>query len=301
MVYDSGVSGCKIRLARHTELAIVRRLVPNVYTASSAPDRVLVAAQPGDDEIIGVVAIAWRGWGKPPGFPIFIYVVDCARRHGLGRALVIEAARACRSDIDRFHGWMAAEAGTPEALFARAIGFQVHRRTLHFEADGLAFYSMIDAIHARIRRRARIPPGVTTVPLASVPHASVARLVSATFGSRYDVALANTLGSGAGGYDREKSVVLLVDNKVCGALLYRWAGGTPQIDVNVVAPQLRRGWGNVALLHHAVRNGLEAGARSFRFHCEDSIIDTVNLARRANAKLLRTVLEFSVALDDLLR
>lgn len=210
-----------------------------------------------------------------------------------------EAAALCRGDIDRFHGWTAIEPDAPAARFAAAMGMQVHRRTLHYEADGRAFFAMIDAIHARMGQHGRIPSQAATVPLGAVPHAAVARLVSSTFGSRYDRALAATAGAGPGGYDREKSVVLLVNGQVAGALLYHWADGTPRIDVNVVAPNLRRTWGNVLLLHHATRNGLEAGARTFRFHCEDGVTDTVNLARRAHALLLRTELEFSVALDAL--
>jgi hypothetical protein len=158
---------------------------------------------------------------------------------------------------------------------------------------------MIDRIHSRVQRRSRMPPDARIAPLASVPHARVARLVTEAFGSRYDAVLAATQGRGAGGYDREKSVVLLVRDQVCGALLYRWDDDCPDIEVNVVAPAFRGGWANIALLHAATRNGLDGGARRFRFKCEDAVIDSVNLARRAGAKLLRTTIEFCLPLDVL--
>jgi hypothetical protein len=72
------------------------------------------------------------------------------------------------------------------------------------------------------------------------------------------------------------------------------------VDVNVVTPALRRGWANLALLREATRNGLQGGARRFRFSCDDTVADSVNLARRANAILLRATLEFVVSLETLL-
>jgi GNAT superfamily N-acetyltransferase len=288
-----------IRVARDRDLASARRIVPNVYTARAAPDRVLIATRTGQNEIAGVAAVAWRTFGTVRGFPLFVQVVEHERRRGLGRALVQAAASESRGETQHLLSWTAFDEASAEAGFARALGFEVARRTLYFEADIHVFFRMIDRIHAQLARRNRIPSNARTVPLEGAPQGAVARLVGEAFDGRHDVALANTLNSGPGGYDKKKSVVLLIDEQVCGALLYRWVDNTPQIDVNVVAPHLRRRWANVALLHHATRNAIEGGARSFRFYCEDTVVDTVNLARRANAPLLHTTLEFAAAVDAL--
>ena len=104
---------------------------------------------------------------------------------------------------------------------------------------------------------------------------------------------AQLCGQGLINYDQDKSAVLLRGNEVKGALLYMWNDGNPIIDVNVVAPELRRGPANVLLLEAATRNALEGGGISFRFRCEEHVRDTVNLARRSGAKLARVQLAFT--------
>jgi len=298
MTLDTSTAQWSIRPAQRREAAVVRRLVPALYRADVAPDRVLVAAS--GDAIVGVASIAWRAFGKSPGFPLHVHVIEAARRRGCGRALVRAAAEACRHDTDRLHGWDSVEEGTPAARFAAAAGFTVLRRMLHYETDGEPFYAMVAAIHARLRQRGAIPPDAHTVPLAEAPHAEVAALLSEAFGSRYDDALSRIRTNAPGGFDAQCSVVLIVDGRAQGALLYRVADGLPVIDVRVVSPTLRGRWANVLLMHDATRNGLAAGARRFHFHCEDGNADTLSLARRVGAPALRTALEFSAPLETLL-
>lgn len=298
MATDTITAQWSIRPAQRREAAVVRRLVPALYKADVAPDRVLVAAS-GDD-VVGVASIAWRPFGKPPGFPLHVHVIEAARRRGCGRALVRAAAEASRNETDRLHGWDSVEEGSAAARFAGAAGFTILRRMLHYETDGEAFYAMVAAVHARLRERGAIPAGAHTVPLAEAPHAEVAALVSETFGSRYDEALARIRTNAPGGFDARCSVVLLVDGHARGALLYRVIDGLPVIDVRVISPALRGRWANVLLMHDATRNGLAAGARRFHFHCEDGNADTVSLARRAGTPVLRTALEFSAPIEALL-
>ena len=289
-----------IRFAAANDLAAVRRLTPAMYTTSSAPDQVLVAMRLGGTELAGAAAISWRAWGKPAGFPLHVSVVEPERRQGLGRALVRAAALACRGETERFYNWVAIEDGADPALFARAVGFDVHRRTLHYEADVLPLFTLVDAIHARLQQRGSIPANARTISLANAPAASVARLVSATFGTRYDVALSSIQGQMAGSYDTANSVVLVVNGEVSGALLCRWtAEGVPEIDVRVIAPHLQGRWANVALLRHIIHNSFTVGAKRFRFSCEDANTDTISLARRTHALLLQTRVEVTAPLEKL--
>jgi hypothetical protein len=210
------------------------------------------------------------------------------------------AALACRGETERFYNWIAIEDRTPQALFARAVGFDVHRRTLHYEADVLPLFTLVDALHTRLQQRGSIPSAAKTISLSEAPPAAVARLVSRTFGSRYDAVLASIQGKTAGSYDTGNSVVLVVDGQVSGALLCRWTtDGVPEIDVRVVAPDLQGRWANVALLRHITGNSFAVGAKRFRFNCEDANTDTVNLARRTHATLLQTRVELTAPLEKL--
>jgi ribosomal protein S18 acetylase RimI-like enzyme len=287
-----------VRPARHAELALVRRKVPLVFKAVHAPDRVLVADAPRR-ETVGVAAIAWNAWGVPSGFPIWIHVDEAFRRRGCGLALAAAVAREARPEIERVHLWQALDDGDDAGGFLRRIGFEPTRRVLHFEADGRRFFAMVARLHARLAARGRIPAGAHTLPLREAPFTDVAQLVSAAFGSRFELALAAARRRARDGYDADRSVVLIHQGRVQGALLYRWGNGIPEIDVNVVAPSLRRGWANVVLLHDATRNGLDGGADRFRFHCEDTVTDTINLARRAGAPLRRATTHWSARLVQL--
>jgi hypothetical protein len=170
----------------------------------------------------------------------------------------------------------------------------VRRRVLHFSADAAAFLAAIAPLVERLRVRGTIPASARVVALRDAPAREVARLVSATFGHRFDAALAAARRDVADGYDRARSVVVLVDERVAGALLFRWSAGMPVIDVNVVAPAFRRGFVNALLLEQATRNGLGGGAVRFAFHCGDDVRDTVNLARRAGATTTRVSVEWTL-------
>jgi GNAT superfamily N-acetyltransferase len=289
-----------IHSAVASELPQARRLMPEVYKMTSAPDQVLVAIKADSGEMVGAAAIAWQAWGRPPGFPLYVCVAEPERRQGLGRALVNSAAQACRGETERFHNWATIQESAGETLFARAVGFDVNRRVLHFEADVLPFFKAVDAIYARLRDRGRIPSHATTLPLSDVAAAPVARLVSSTFGSRYDLVLSSIQGNSGTPYDRSNSVVLLVGSEVGGVLLCRWSDGVPEIDVRVVAPHLQGRWANLAMLRHITARGVDLAVPRFRFQCDDANADTISLARRTNAMLRRTTVEFSAPLQKLI-
>ena len=282
-----------IRRARPDEHAAARRLAPRVFTVSRAPDRLLVARD-GHGELAGVAAVAWTAYGAPPGFPAWIEVAERARRRGCGRALAAAALADCAGEALRVHGWDALAPDEAGSSFAAAIGASVRRRLVHFLAHAAPFLAMIEPVVERLRARGTIPPTARIVPLAEAPLPEVARLVSATFGNRYDTALAAARHDGDGGYDRARSVVLTIDERVEGALLFTWTGGVPAIDVNVVAPAWRRTWANALMLEQATRNGLAAGAERFAFHCDDDVRDTMNLARRVHAAVTRVRLEWTL-------
>ena len=300
MAVNANTNALEIRPARRSEAAIARRMAPDVFTAETAPDGLLVACSPGDPHPVGVCAIAWRLWGAPPGFPLHVHVAEHARRKGIGRALVHAAAALCREDTVRFHSWDVIEEGNEAEAFARAVGFTLHRRTLYFDADLDACNALIEPIHRRLRDYGAIPANAEVVTLRDAPAGEVARLVSESFESHVDDVLANIRGHAPAGFDLEYSFVLLLDGAVCGALLQRSIGAMPQVEVSVIAPALRCGWATVLLLREATHRGIAAGARNIRFRCEDGVFDTVNLARRTGARPVRTTVEYSAPVAALL-
>jgi hypothetical protein len=167
---------------------------------------------------------------------------------------------------------------------------------LEFDADGARFYAMIKAIHDRLAKNGKIPADLRIVSLREAPLEQVTALVSREFA---DVPLSTVmaLSKGVINYDQDKSAVLMKGAEVKGALLYLWNDGNPVIDVNVVTPELRNGPGNVLLLEAATRKGLEGRATGFRFRCEEHVRDTLNLARRSNAKPAGVRLAFTRSLE----
>jgi hypothetical protein len=71
-------------------------------------------------------------------------------------------------------------------------------------------------------------------------------------------------------------------------MLCRRFGDVADIDVNVVTPELRRGWANVPLLEGMARRCHAVGGVRFRFSCEEHVRDTLNLARCSGARQLPT-------------
>jgi hypothetical protein len=285
-----------IRRAEAGEARACRMLMPETFTADFAPE-LWVAIDGSTSRIAGAAAVAWRPFLEPPGFPVQVHVVPPWRRRVSATALLGAASRAAIGSTSRLHGWSSVPEDSPAASFLMATGFGVRRRLLGFEADGPRFYAMIKAIHDRLTSAGKIPPGFKVVELREAATEAVASLVAETFRDTPGVILAG-IERGLVGYDAEHSVVLLDNGEVRGALLYKWNGGTPQIDINVVAPELRRSAANVLLLEAATRNGLDGGARSFRFSCEESVRDTMNLVRRAGATPTGATIAFTRPLPN---
>src|ERR1043166_6381971 len=98
MPANATMNALEIGPARRSEAALARRMVPQLFTAETAPDTLLVACAMDHSHPIGVCAIAWRFWGTPSGFPLHVHVAQRARRKGVGRALVRAAAGWCRDN-----------------------------------------------------------------------------------------------------------------------------------------------------------------------------------------------------------
>jgi len=271
-----------VRPARDSETRACRLLLPELFSATFAPE-LWVAVHPATSEIMAAAAVVWQPMPPGPGFPVQVHVASPYRRRGVGTALVRAVVDACRGATGCLHSWASEVENGPAAAFCTALGFVARNRVLEFEADGARFYAMIKSIHDRLSKAGKVAPDLKIVSLREAPFEQVVALVTREFA---DVPLATVvaLSKGLINYDQDKSAVLMKGTDVKGALLYLWNNGSPIIDVNVVAADVRHGAGNVLLLEAATRKGLEGRATGFRFRCEEHVRDTLNLARRSGAK-----------------
>lgn len=136
------------------------------------------------------------------------------------------------------------------------------------------------------RMAGKIPRDVVLVTLADAPAEGVVRLVAPQFASLpHDIAWRIRPGAHHG-YDRDVSLVLMRGTDVLGAMLVHRSGELAEVDVNVVAPQIRGRWANVLLLEGMARRARTAGVTCFHFFCEEHVRDTANLARRSGVHVL---------------
>jgi len=283
-----------IRPANDEEAYACRLLMPEAFSPHFVPE-LWVATATATSQLIGAAAVAWRPLGQPRGFALQVHVLPAERRRGIGTALVETIARTCAGETQHLHAWTFVNEGSEAEAFLKATDFAPRRRFLGFEANLPHSYTLIKAFYDRMSRIGKIPSALQIVALRAAPSQDVAALVAANFPDMpTDTALA--IARGLVGYDTLRSVVLLHNGVVKGALLYSWNGGQPLIDVNLVAPEIRHGAANVMLLEAAIRNALAGGADRLQFRCEATVHDTVNLARRAGAKSVAATVALTRAL-----
>lgn len=255
----------------------------------------LLAAR-ADGELVGAAALVWESWQTPAGFPFAVHVVPAARRRGIGWALVEAALALVEGETDGLWSLRNLPDDSEAAAFLRATDFTAAQRIAHFRVETAAFDRHLSAFVARLYRNHRIPASIRTVPLREAPLDAVARLVAAEFGSG-PLRLLRRMRAGLAadddnGLDFDRSTVVLDGDRVAGVLLSRWTGEHPAIEANVVAPAWQGSYVNALQLQVATRRGLEAGSTHFLFDCDETIHDSMNLARRGGAERLGTEARF---------
>ena len=278
-----------LRPARDAEARACRMLLPEMFTPSQAPD-LLVAVAETAPRLAGALALGWHPDPKDGALQVLLHVVPSWRRRGVGRALIEAAVARCRAP--RLRALQPVPAESDAAAFLSASGFGEFDLILYFETDGAAFLADMQSIKQRLQRTGRVPGGASVVRLRDAPPQPVADLVSRHFPRSPAQIMARLDPSSPAAYDLHNSVALLLDGAVRGALIYNWNGGLPIIEIRVVDQALRGGWANVLLLEQATRHGIECGATRFQFFADTHVTDTMALARRAGAVLIKTERHF---------
>jgi GNAT superfamily N-acetyltransferase len=265
--------------ARESEAAACLALLPE---AAGSMVELLIAKR--DAFVVGAAALWWRNDSDPPGFPLAIHVLPPDRRRGIGRRLLNHAIEIALDDAHGFWSRSPAADGGPAAAFLAACGFAARRREHHFEATFDALLAEVAPRANKLRDRSRVPEDIEIVPLAHAPLEEVGRLVGRELGGA-PATVIERLRARAGGSEaaNDRSRVALRDGKVEGAILWRVHEGVAIVEARVVHPRHRGGWLNVILLEDGLSRGKAEGLARLRFHCEDTVRDTLALARRCNA------------------
>lgn len=263
---------------RITEADEAERAACCAFAPEAADPRVVLLVARQDGDFAGVAAIQWESRMSLAGFGLQIRVLPALRRRGIGRALAAAAKAHCRGEAAGLWSARSHRLGTPAAAFLEASGFHAARGHHHFQVALGDFQAQIRPALDRARRREGERAPLRIVTLADAPLREVAWLVTAEFGA----GPGGLLGLLAQARTRDRlSQVALAGDGVAGALLGVAHGDRVHVDAWVVAPAHRRGVASLALFDAAVDAALAAGIGEITFDCEDTVRDTVRLARRA--------------------
>lgn len=276
------MSGVSITLATEREIAAGMALTPQLQ---GLPTEFLIARR--GEALIGAAGVVWRDKREAAGFPIVVEVLEAERRRGVGRRLVDAALALVRGEGDGLWSHNALEDGSPAAAFAAATGFSPQKRVLYFQAEVARVTDYVKPMIARLRARGHVPEGARIVPLGEAPPQEVGWLVSAAFGGGPGGAAAYLRSTPM--VEPDHSLAVMDGDEVAGVVLGRVDPQRgPTVEVATVAPRWRQGWANAVLTEAIADLGLRAGASQFRFHCDEDVLATMQLAARIEAVRERT-------------
>ena len=262
--------------ASDSEARACLALMPEV---KGAPVELLIARRRG--AFAGAAALFWESWTTPAGFPTIIHVVPGERRQGVGRRLLKAAAELVAPETDGLWSRTPVADDSDAAGFMRGCGFTPVRREHHFEAAIEALLADVAPKADRLRARGQLPADLRFDPLPQAPLDEISRMIAADLSGTAEASLVDL--QARVGRDDDRSHVIMCGAKAVGAVLWRIEGGVAVIDIRVVDRRLRGGWANVLSLEAGLRRGLDEGLTRMRFHCDDTVRDTMRLAKRCAA------------------
>lgn len=273
------MSELTVRPATEGEAPACLALLPGLR---AVPAELLIARRSG--ELAGAAGVVWRNGRDMAAFPLQVEVVPAARRQGVGRRLVAAAEALVRGETGGLASAQPLDRTGDAAAFARACGFTETRLEHHFRAEVGRVVQYARPLVARLRARGRIPDDVRILPLREAPLEEVGWLVSAEFGGGPESALAFLRGAGAAGaVDHDRSLAVMQGPQVAGVILGRFDDDGLVIEASIVAAAWRGGWANAAMIEAMAAIAEQSGADTFRFHCDDRVLDTMKVATRTDA------------------
>ena len=232
----------------------------------------------------GAAAIHWQSWSKPGGFPLSIHVMPEWRGQGVGRRLLAAAADLAAEETDGFWPFLPVAEQGVEARFMLAQGFRLHGRQLYFKAriDGLL--DNISPLLARLRRRTGHSNQVEIQAIPDHLYQTLGWMVSSELGGGPQSAAERMRRLAEAPDSKDRSQVAIIDGQAAGVILWRVENGEAIVDGRVVGIPWRGGPINLMLLEAGLLCGKAEGLVHVNFHCDETVKDTVSLARRAGAE-----------------
>ena len=266
---------------------MLRQLLP--YPAQEYAD-IFVAAGVDKPKPIGAAAI----WFTPSRhFPetgsFALHVVEAQRRRGAGRALLESLIAEARDIGAKQLRTSPLEEQTAGFQFLLACGFEFGTPAMTCEAPIENFARVTHPIYEQLQKRGKVPDGARIIPLSEAPREEVCRLVIDNLGFPSEH-VAERLRGTEHGFSQTISRVALLDGKLVGALLITYHKVMASVDATAVLPYHRNTWVNAALKYSAVEELIARGVTRVRFSANSiEHRDTAKLARRTNARILKTV------------
>ena len=267
-------------------------LLPQMFTAEQSPDA-LVAIQRGTPpRLAGAAASGTVHAPNALGFPFWLHVVPAFRRRGVGRGLLAAVAGHCRGRTPVLRALQPVPAGSRDAEFLTACGFTDFDEIRHFETGTRDFNTAMLRLCQKLERRGAIPATARVVRLRDAPADRVLSLIVAHFPGPLAPLRARLTPGQADSYDLDNSVAVMVGEQLAGVLINIWHGPVAVIELRIVNPAFRGSWVMPLLLEAATRNGMDAGCTLFRFFADTANADTMRLAARAGADLIKVERRF---------
>ena len=237
---------------------------------------VLVATASDSTSVLGSAALV-PGMTRPLlGRKLALRVAQPYRRRGIATALVrLAMAESSQQRMKALYAIQAVESESDEANCWSALGFTSHLACHHYELDPKQFCDRISPLIRRMQAHGWIPQEARIVPLAEAPIEPVADLSTRYVGGFPRAIRTRLQGKGPHAFCRVRSKVLMFGDRVVGVLLANATGPEiSSVEVMAVVPDLRLGWANLLLKHHAAEEAVSAGRLAIRFVAYDIHEDT---------------------------
>ena len=171
--------------------------------------------------------------------------------------------------------------------FLTTLGFNRRIRLTKYENKIERIWKVYFPVYERYAARHKMPASAKLVSLNEAPLDEVRDLVLRNIGGIPFGIGQRLSGEESGAYDRDQSVVLMMEGKVKGALLARVVKGVKVTDAMVVAPEMRGGWASLFIRIASLEKTMAAGIEINRYSADEKRHpETVKQAARTGAKII---------------
>jgi len=285
------LAGVRVVAAEGIDRRACRMLLPDTPGAVGW-SHLLVAKDATTGSILGAAkSMPVRAEAGNVDLRIAIHVPKPYRRRGVATALLDHlAARARNDSVRAVVGLLDPQERDGALPFFISRGFRCVDRMTTFESKVEVMAAWLFERLAWLRERGEIPASAKIVPLRDAPIRPVAELHARSIAGTVPQleAFFTELARGPDGGD---SVVLLIDDVVCGYHQYEFRGNLGTTHALAVSEDLRgggagSGWAGLLLLADRVEECTRRGVERSRYSCLSTVRPTLRLAKIFQAEVV---------------